>query len=342
MKDKTFMIVILLIILAIGTFFAYHYIYIPMTTKLSIPENIPFYSVQYHYRLEPVSLINFKFGSESVSSFKLSSAIGNDLDNIKEAGFQGIKLEFYFRQNNYISNRIALKAAQKGLYPIGLLAGHNVKPKDRVFTEEELKEWESFVRQEVRKNKNRIYYWEVWNEPDIGLFWYGESKDYLILLKRTYKVIKEENPDAKVIVTLDAQDKNRSEFSYELLSLGGEDYFDILSFHPYAGHPFIREDIFNESIIKEREMLAKYNNKWPLWISEIGQPSSEVGEEEQGRLAEFVFTRTSEEKIPMIWFFYSDQRAYLLSDGTYGWGLYNQEGNPKPFFERIKSNFLKK
>ena len=74
-----------------------------------------------------------------------------------------MKLIFHFKANNYLQGRVALKAAQANLYPIGMLTGGNVKPKDRAFDQYELEEWKAFVRDVVRSNKN-IYFWEVWNE----------------------------------------------------------------------------------------------------------------------------------------------------------------------------------
>ena len=115
---------------------------------------------------------------------------------------------------------------------------------------------------------------------------YGTPEEFAALLQATYSVIRQENPDAKIIVTLDFEAGGRNqEFAEQVLLLGG-DYFDIASFHPYSANPYIQEDAFNAAIIQEQKLLAKYGNKWDLTISEIGQPASEVSEEEQTRLAE--------------------------------------------------------
>ena len=93
----------------------------------------------------------------------------------------------------------------------------------------------------------------------------------------------------KIVVTLDAFGKTARDFSYRVLELGGGYYINIISFHPYGANPYIQEEIINKSIIMENEMLAKYGNRWPLWVSEIGQPTSEVSEERQAELADYVF-----------------------------------------------------
>ena len=101
-----------------------------------------------------------------------------------------------------------------------------------------------------------------------------------------------------------------------------------------------RREIVNKSIIMENEMLAKYGNRWPLWVSEIGQPTSEVSEERQAELADYVFRKLYENNISLAWFYYSDQRLAGLGGGTTGWGLLDANGNPKPVFYKIK-NFIK-
>ncbi len=335
MKNKVKLILFVFVLLGVAGYY-YVFFYLANSVRLSPPANPPFFSVYYVYTVQPTSPLTVNFGSENMLITSVSDKMYADLRNIKQMGFDGVKISFHFREDNYFSERIAKKSAKENLYPIGILMGHGGKSSDRAFTGDELTEWESFVRSEVKATKEVIYFWEVWNEPDIDMFRYGTPEEFLMLLNRTYTVIKEENPQAKVIVTLDAFDRQPREFSEGLLSLGGGDYFDILSFHPYAANPYIREDVFNESIIKEKEMLAKYGNKWPLWITEIGQPTSEVSEERQAELAELVFKTAYRERIPVVWLHYSDQRdPYKIGDGT-GWGLLDTNGSPKPVSEKVE------
>jgi len=336
MKNRVYLILSVFVLVGAAGYY-YEFIYLASFVRLSPPASPPFFSVYYVYTIQPTSPLTVDFGSENVLITGVGEKMDDDLRNIRQMGFDGVKLSFHFRGNNYFSERVAQKAAKANLYPIGILMGHGVKPKERAFTEDELREWESFVRNEVRATKDVIYFWEVWNEPDIDMFRYGTPEEFLTLLNRTYMVIKEENPQARVIVTLDAFDRQPREFSEGLLSLGGGDYFDILSFHPYAANPYIREDVFNMSITKEKEMLVKYGSRWPLWMTEIGQPTSEVSEERQAELAELVFRTAYSERIPVVWLQYSDQRdPYKIGDGT-GWGLLDTDGNPKPAYEKVKT-----
>jgi hypothetical protein len=322
--------------LGVIMYFGYQLFLVPRIVKLSAPEKIPFFSVDYIYGVKSTSLISFSFGSEQVAASDLGSAIKKDIQGIKTAGFDGIKLSFNFKGNNYYSDRIALKAAEAGLYPIGIFTGHGVKPKDRAFNKEEIADWEAFVKSEVKKNKNIIYFWEVWNEPAMTelRFRYGTPAEYLELLKRTEKIIREENPLAKIIVTIDYTDTQAEAFTSEFLKLGGADYLDYLSFHPYnAIDPKARFNLV-ETVAQEKALAKKYNK--PLLISEIGTPDSDSNEVRQAELALKLFQTALENKIPIVWFHWSDRRLALI-DGKTGWGIVRVDNTFKPSYDKIKA-----
>jgi hypothetical protein len=138
-------------------------------------------------------------------------------------------------------------------------------------------------------------------------------------------------------VTLGADGRDAS-FEDKILALGGGDYFDVLSFHPYGANPYLQEEMVKEAIVHEQSVVAKYNNQWPLVISEIGQPASEVSEEEQARLAVFLYDEATKNNIPVTWFYWSD--THLLKDEKTGdganWGLIRFDGTERPMLEAIR------
>lgn len=332
---------VVLFVLMGCTYIAYQLFILPRLSGLPPPSGIPRYSVEYMYSIRPFSAISFTFGTQDVPALKLGDVIQGDMRAIRGAGFTGVKLNFLADETSYIANRIVLKAATEGLYPIGLLSDHRRKPKDRAFTPEEMAAWESYVREVVRANRHTVYFWEIWNEPDINMFRYGTPEEYVELLRRTVPIIKRENPNARVIVTLDASpfDKGAREFTEKVLAFGGGDFFDILSFHPYAAHPYLQENVVRASIASEETLVRRYGNRWPLMISEIGQPASEVSEAEQARLARFVLTEAAERNVPLVWFFYSDQRVprgASFGDGA-EWGLLRDDGSRRPLYDAVTS-----
>lgn len=324
---KKFLYAVIIIIIFIAALYFVYNFYTKSLVKLPPPQNPPAFSVSYVYNFNLINII------EATS---IDQEIKNDIENIKSAGFDGLKINFHFHEDNSTSNKIVKIAAKNGLYPIGQLVGHNEKPKDRAFTAKELANWENFVRLEVRKNKDLIYFWEVWNEPamtDLN-FRYGTPAEYLELLKRTQKIIKEENTLAKIIVTADYTDAEAELFTNEFLALGGDNYLDYLSFHPYnALDPGGRYNL-TQTVAQEKELAKKYNK--PLWITEIGYPDSDSSEARQAELALTLFQTADENKIPIVWFYWSDRRMSSV-DGKSGWGLVRQDNTSKPSLEKIKA-----
>lgn len=313
----------------------YHFIVAPRQLKLDTPTlSYPRQSVFYRYSLQSNGLTT-TFGNETVSTSRAIAEVIDDMKDIKAAGFDGIRLGYSFRSNNSFVDQVAHEAARRKLYPIGILQGGQNSSQDRAFTPEEMASWQEYVRYEVGANKNIVYYWEIWGEP--SLFKYGSPEEFVQLLKVTYPTIKQANPNAKIVVTLGADGRD-TVFEDQVLSLGGGEYFDVLSFHPYGANPYLQEDMVKNAIIHEQAVLSKYRNKWPLVISEIGQPASEVSETEQARLAQFLYSEAAKYNIPVTWFYWSDthlQKDEKTGDGS-NWGLIRFDGTERPMLEAVK------
>jgi len=340
-RSKKKLIISIVIILAFLLTVAGYYIYklyvAPKLTKLDIPTvSYPRQSVFYRYSIR-LNGLTATFGGQNMSVSQVGTVAEKDMKNIKSSGFDGIRLGYHFQNNiyNYIADQIAARAAKQGLYPIGTLGDSQVMPRGQVFTPEEMTQWQKYVRDEVSANKNIIYYWEIWGEAVV--FKYGSPEEFVQLLKATYPIIKEANPNAKVIVTL-GPDGRDSSYEDKVLALGGGDYFDVFSIHPYGANPYLQEEMVKETIAHEKSLIAKYNNRWPLVIGEIGQPASEVGEEEQARLAKFLYAEAAKNNIPVTWFYWSDE--HLLKNENTGdganWGLIRFDGTERPILEAIR------
>ena len=339
-KNKKKFTIAIRIIFAILFLVAGYYIYqlyvVPRLTKLSVPTFFyPQQSVFYRYYIQADGLVQ-PLGGLNMYNSQVTADLKEDMKKIKANGFNGVKFIYSFQANNYLADQIAFRASQEGLYPIGLLAGQQDKPKNRAFSPEEMKEWLNFVQTEVSVNKNIIYFWEIWNEP--SLFKYGSPEEFVQLLKSTYPIIKKANPQAQVVVTLSAEGKDSTDFDNQILSLGGGDYFDVINFHPYGANPYMQEDQIQAAITHEQALVTKYNNQWPLVISEIGQPASEVAEEEQARLAKFLYAEAAKNNIPVTWFYWSDERLpkdEVTDDGS-NWGLIRFDGTERPVLKAIR------
>ena len=148
-------------------------------------------------------------------------------------------------------------------------------------TEEERYAWCRYVRTLVNHFKDRVQYYEVWNEPDHQPFWYNREpsgKDYASLFNITVRSIKEAWPEAK-IVALAMTERAIKPVGQRFLT----DFFtnvedvsliDAVSFHSYryppdAGYP--------RDVDRLRVLVDSFNPRIALWQGESGYPSQPGG-----------------------------------------------------------------
>jgi hypothetical protein len=114
-------------------------------------------------------------------------------------------------------------------------------PHQRFKTEEEIQRYLDFVQFIVRHFKDRVQYFELWNEPnpEKSTTWI-EVEDYIELVRQVVPVIREEYPEAKIQVgsvtglhnpnTPDAKD-----YLFTILSSDIMPLIDAVSWHPMYG-----------------------------------------------------------------------------------------------------------
>jgi hypothetical protein len=112
-------------------------------------------------------------------------------------------------------------------------------PCARFKTEGEIERYLEFVRFIVRHFKDRVQYFEIWNEPDIREYcpkWI-EAADYINLVKRTVPVIREEYPEAKITVGGVSNTRFPEAYTYlfDLLESDIMPLVDVVSWHPMYG-----------------------------------------------------------------------------------------------------------
>jgi len=135
----------------------------------------------------------------------------------------------------------------------------------RFKTEGEIQRYLEFVRFIVNHFKDRIQYFEIWNEPDVEFCpqWI-EVNDYINLVKRTVPVIRQENPDAKIQVSI-AYPRYSEAYDY-LLTLLKSDIMplvDVVSWHPMFG--------------TSPEFDSEYYYTYPAIVREIKEVASTHG-----------------------------------------------------------------
>ena len=191
--------------------------------------------------------------------------------------------------------------------------------------------------------------YEIWNEPNWERFWPPEPDPghYAKFLKAAYQAIKSACPDARVLTAgLSSWDLTRPLERWWFLRAMHEEhpdicgYFDILALHPYTFNqkPSPEQDYFLSPDLSfegqswmtriAREMLEEMGcGAKPIWFTEMGWPSYELVEEDQGSfLARSILLAVRDGVEAYFWYTFWDgepttegfrpQESYF---GLFGW-----------------------
>ncbi len=176
-----------------------------------------------------------------------------------------------FRWDFY--DRMVATARRNGIEIYGLLAYWSGWA--AAYTPEGIDAYARWAAAVVRRYRDKIHHWEVWNEPNI-FFWQGPRDLYAELLKKTYTAIKREDPRALVLGLSTAGIDTR--FIRHMLKLQAP--FDILTIHPY------RAVLAEKALMQELRDVKSLVGGRPVWITEMGWPTQLGGTDEaaQARL----------------------------------------------------------
>lgn len=162
--------------------------------------------------------------------------------------------------------------------------------------------WGHFVENVARQYQDVVQHWELWNEPNITVFWLPQPdpKTYLELLKVGYQAAKRGNPDCTVLMPALAgpcEGRWGMDFLDELLRLGAARYCDAISIHPYRQATPEDSDLVGD--LEHIARLAKeYGGRRPIWFTENGWTTQIPGGSTERRMAQML------------------PRAYALALGT--------------------------
>jgi hypothetical protein len=137
----------------------------------------------------------------------------------------------------------------------------------------------NYIHATIERYKDKIDYWEVWNEPNHRNYWGSvpDGKEYGKLLVETAKLIKELDPGCKIIGG--AMAGIDPPFADAFLSEDKEKIIDIVSYHNYGSVPEERVYL----AIQLWDVMKKYNPGLELWQGECGYPSHSSTRDFRGR-----------------------------------------------------------
>ena len=105
-------------------------------------------------------------------------------------------------------------------------------------TSEMLQGYKNFVRFMVRHFRDRVRYFEIWNEPDGKYAWGNKPnpREYAQLVAEIAPIIREEAPQAKILMAAVGFRPGRaSDYLKTCLEEGVGKLVDVMTIHPYYG-----------------------------------------------------------------------------------------------------------
>lgn len=136
-----------------------------------------------------------------------------------------------------------------------------------IHTQRERAGWLRYVEHTVHHFKDRVCYFEIWNEPDVSAFLVTHDvwcETYEEFVKMTVPVIRAHAPEAKILFCTAGLDNGEA-----LLRRGIAEYVDIHSFHGYNAWPelCLGDQKNTMTFVKERAPHLA------IWRGEAGFPS---------------------------------------------------------------------
>ncbi|MBN2712752.1 MAG: beta-galactosidase [Planctomycetes bacterium] len=142
-----------------------------------------------------------------------------------------------------------------------------------ISSEAERQAWHKYVVAVTQRYKEKVQWYEVWNEPDGGWCWkHGPSgTEYGEFVKATALAVKEGDPDAKVIGGVMCLD--RLNWLNDVFQAGAAEYMDAFSYHAYNTD---EREGFNR-VKAMRALCHAYNPNMEIIQGETGTQSRSDG-----------------------------------------------------------------
>jgi hypothetical protein len=134
----------------------------------------------------------------------------------------------------------------------------------------------NFVKALVTRYKDKIKTWELWNEPDIWIYWQGTKNQFAKFLKEGAEAVRAADPDAKIVFPGIAYDPNFLMQMFNDYKLSR--YFDIVNIHNYyeTWHRHPIESII-EYVNEVHDVVWRYGNNQAIWMAEVGYSTFRKG-----------------------------------------------------------------
>ena len=215
-------------------------------------------------RIEPEPVAHYEFEDEGDV---ITDGVGGSHGTVAQANIDGVVAD----------------CARRGISVLGLLGfpprwASTAPPEAERFSQHEpdAAAFEAYCREVAGRYKGRVDHWEIWNEPNISVFWEPapDAVAYARTLAAGYRGCKAGNPDCSVLgVSLAGGAWPALQFVDDVFAAPGGSDMDMLSLHPYR-QPRTPEDTDLAGDMRDAfEITRKYDAGKRLWLTEIGWPT---------------------------------------------------------------------
>ena len=138
-------------------------------------------------------------------------------------------------------------------------------------------EFGEFMFDLVTRYKDYIKTWELWNEPDLDIYWdTGDVEAFAKFIKIGSEAVKKADPEAKVVLGGMAY---HAHFLEELFKDHGlSPYIDIVNIHNYfETWSELPVENIDQNINDMYSVIEKYGDNQALWMAEVGYSTFRQG-----------------------------------------------------------------
>jgi hypothetical protein len=195
-------------------------------------------------------------------------------------------------------------------------------------------DWTDFVGQALLRYRDRVRYWQFWNEPNITDFWTGSMTEYRTrILEPAAAVLRSVDAGLQVVAPGLANLRDWRDWFTE--AMVAKDAIDVIDHHSYAttGEEAIvnlRRDGLQPSLQTLRRELGVDDK--PFWITETGR-RSDAGNQ-PAYYEDILIVLQRETWVNRLFFFhYTDGPG----QGNGGFGIVNEDLSPKPAYRSLQA-----
>jgi hypothetical protein len=239
---------------------------------------------------DPFGLLAFLHWNNAWNGWHFDDAtLNRALDQIQDLGVSFVRMDLLWsdidagprRYQFEKYDRLVALTREHGLSLLGVLQYNKVERENGTETwnrpPDSFDEFAAYVGATVSRYKDRISHWEIWNEPNLSVYWSKPKdnlKSYADLLKKSYVAAKKADPSC--IILNGGLTEPVVEDVGHLYSQGAKKFFDVLNIHTFVDPADPASEARFDAIIHGTEQVSNQHGDGAkkIWITEMGCPGA--------------------------------------------------------------------